>query len=90
LLLHEGKSYDVAAVRIRLVDEYGNTLPFANDPVTLEAEGTIELIGPGIISLQGGMGGTYVRTTGEEGEGRLTIRTAEGLEETIQFTVDKA
>ena len=89
LLLHEGKSYDVAAVRIRLVDEYGNTLPFANDPVTLEAEGNVELIGPGIASLQGGMGGTYVRTTGEEGEGRLIIRTAEGLEETIQFTVDK-
>ena len=90
LLLHEGKSYDVAAVRIRLVDEYGNILPFANDPVTLEAEGAVELIGPGVVSLQGGMGGTYVRTTGEEGEGRLTIRTAEGREETIQLTVDKA
>jgi len=89
LLLHEGKSYDVAAVRIRLVDEYGNTLPFANDPVTLKAEGAVELIGPDILSLQGGMGGTYVRTTGEAGEGRLTIRTPEGLEEMIAFQVER-
>ena len=89
LLLQEGKSYDVAAVRIRLVDEYGNTLPFANDPVTLEAEGAVELIGPGVVSLQGGMGGTYVRTTGEEGEGRLTIRTPEGQEKTIVFQVER-
>ena len=89
MLLQEGKSYDVAAVRIRLVDEYGNTLPFANDPVTLKAEGAVELIGPDILSLQGGMGGTYVRTTGEEGEGRLTIRTPEGQEKTIVFQVER-
>ncbi len=87
MLLHEGKSYDVAAVRIRLVDEHGNTLPFANDPVVLEASGAVELIGPSVVSLQGGMGGTYVRTVGEIGEGTLTIRMLEGLEETICFEV---
>ena len=87
VLLHEGKSYDVAAVRIRLTDEHGNTLTFANDPVMLEASGVLELIGPSVVSLQGGMGGTYVRTTGEAGEGTLTIRTPEGLEETICFEV---
>ncbi len=77
-----------------MVDEHGNTLPFANDPVILEASGAVELIGPSVVSLQGGMGGTYVRTVGEAGDGTLTIRTAdaaagqsEGLEETIQFEV---
>ena len=85
--LTEGKSYDVAAVRIRLTDEHGNTLPFANDAVVLETEGPVEIIGPDIIALQGGMGGTYVRTTGEAGEGRLTVRMPEGLTKTICFEV---
>lgn len=85
--LTEGKSYDAAAVRIRMTDEHGNTLPFANDAVVLETEGPVEVIGPDIIALQGGMGGTYVRTTGEAGEGSLTIRTPEGLTKTICFEV---
>ena len=88
--LAEGKSYDAAAVRIRMVDEYGNTLHFANDPVILKAEGSVELIGPAVISLQGGMGGTYVRTIGEIGEGRLIITTPEGLKEEIVFSVSRA
>ena len=86
-LLQEGNSYDVAAVRIRLTDEHGNTLPFANDPVTLETEGPVELIGPSVISMQGGMGGSFVKTTGEAGEGKLILRTPEGLEKTICFEV---
>ena len=85
--LVEGKTYDVAAVRIRLIDEYGNTLPFANDAVALKANGAVELIGPEIITLQGGMGGTYVRTRGETGEGSLTLLTPEGDSETITFHV---
>jgi len=87
MLLHEGKSYDVAAVRIRLTDEHSNTLPFANDSVMLEAKGAVELIGPSVIALQGGMGGTYVRTVGEAGEGKLILRTPTGLDETICFEV---
>ena len=86
-VLTEGKSYDAAAIRIRLTDEYGNTLPFANDPVMLTAEGTVELIGPDVVALQGGMGGTYVRTTGETGEGKLIVKTADGIEEIICFEV---
>ena len=87
--LVEGKSYDVAAVRIRMVDEHGNTLPFANDAVMLQTEGAVELIGPKVIALQGGMGGCYVRTTGEAGEGTLSIMTPEGQEVVIDFQVTK-
>lgn len=60
--LVEKNSYDVAAIRIQAVDEHENVLPFFNEPVFFETEGPIELIGPSVISLQGGMGGTYVKT----------------------------
>lgn len=80
--LCEKVSYDVALIRIKAVDEWENTLPFFNDPVALKCEGDIKIIGPKMISLQGGMGGTYVKTTGKEGKGVLRIK-AQGLNEVV-------
>ena len=71
--LCEGSTYDAAAVRITAADIYGNALPYYQEPVTLRTEGEIELIGPSLISLKGGCGGTYVKTTGKCGSGRLYI-----------------
>ena len=78
LELHDDKTYDVASVRFRALDEFGNLLKFANDPIALKAEGAIELIGPKLITLQGGMGGTYVRTNGKVGSGRLLLTGLRG------------
>ena len=87
--LAEGGTYDVASVRIRTVDAYGNTLPLFMEPVELSCEGNIELIGASLISLKGGCGGTYVRTTGLPGEGRLSVHTP-GLESVmITFKVTR-
>ena len=59
------------------LDENGNVLGFFNEPVQFEVKGVLELIGPKTICLQGGMGGTYVKTTGQAGEGILTIENAQ-------------
>ena len=53
----------------------------------LETEGPIELIGPSVIGLGGGMGGTYVKTTGKKGSAVLKIKTTDGIKEEISFTV---
>lgn len=87
--LKEDISYDAAEIRIRLTDEFGNVLPFANDPLKLSVSGAIELIGPDMVSLQGGCFGTYVRTTGKKGKGTLTVSTATGETETVTFNVSK-
>jgi len=87
--LLEKHTYDVAAVRIKMTDEHGNVLPFFNEPIVLEAEGEIEVIGPKVLSLQGGMGGTYIKTVGKEGMGSLTIRNAQGGVKKINFTIKK-
>ena len=85
--LVEKNSYDVACIRIEAVDEHGNRLPFCNDPLRLDVKGYVELIGPSMIAFSGGMCGAYVKTKGRKGKGKLVIETADGLSETIDFTV---
>ena len=74
--LVEENTYDVACIRIRAVDENGNLLNYFNDPLTLSIEGSAEIIGPKIIALSGGMGGTYVKSIGKSGKAILKITDA--------------
>lgn len=76
--LCEGASYDMAAVRIRVMDEYGNLAPYAQLAVRLELKGAAELVGGDVITLEGGMGGTYIKTIGKSGTAELAL-IAEGL-----------
>ncbi len=71
--LHEDSTYDVIAARIRITDEYGNTMPFYNRPVKIEVSGPVELIGSDLADINGGMGGFYIRSTGEKGESEITV-----------------
>ena len=85
--LTERHTYEAAEIRIRALDQNDNIVSFYQEPVVLSTEGPIAIIGPEIISLQGGMGGTYVRTTGEEGVGILKIKAAQMEEQRILFEV---
>lgn len=86
-VLKEGKTYDVAEIRINMQDENGNVLAFYNDAVSITAEGPIEIIGPNVISLSGGMGGTYVRTTGAEGKAVIIISAQTGEIKKVSFEI---
>jgi beta-galactosidase len=65
--LKERSSYDVAAFRLSMRDQNNNLLSFYQEPVQITLEGPAEIIGPSVISLKGGMGGSFIRTTGEAG-----------------------
>ena len=72
----------MAAIRLQAHDQNENIVSYYQEPVRIVTEGPIELIGPDIIALRGGMGGTYVKTVGKdctievepEGLGILHIR----------------
>lgn len=85
--LEEKKSYDVAAVRIQMLDENDNLLNFCNEPLSLSVEGPIALIGDSLISLKGGMAGTYVKTVGKPGMAFLTIHSPQAKDVRIEFEV---
>ena len=84
-VLREGDTYDMAAVRIRVLDENGNPAPYAQLPVELTLEGPGQLAGPRLVTAEGGMTGTYVKTLGQSGTIRLTVRTAQTEDVTVQW-----
>ncbi len=86
--LREEHSYDVASINIRAVDENGSLLAFCNEALEISAEGDVDIIGPKLISLKGGMSGTYVKSLGKSGRGRVRIYNPQLGEELIEFTVD--
>lgn len=86
--LHIGDTYDMAALRIRVLDENGTVASYAQLPVSFMADGNVALLGPDTATAEGGMCGTYVRTTGRPGPGILVV-SAPGLESvTVEFAVD--
>ena len=85
--LVEGTTYDTAAVRVRILDEFGNLVPYAQIPVRFTIEGAAELIGPDVATAEGGMCGTYVRTVGTTGMAKLTVFTDQTPFETLDFSI---
>ena len=87
--LKEENSYDMAAVRIRVADQNGNTVPIFMQGLPMKVEGPIEIVGPKTAYMAGGLGGTYIRTTGKKGKASLTIKMPEGYEGEykIDFTI---
>ena len=85
--LREGNTYDMAAVRIRIVDEFGNVVPYGQLPVIFSVEGQAELVGPKVVTAEGGMCGTYIRTIGKKGTARLTMVTPQTEAVVIEFQI---
>ena len=85
--LQEGDTYDMALVRIRIVDEFGNVAPYAQLPVLFSVEGPAALVGPKVVTAEGGMCGTLLRTTGDTGTARLTVVTSQTESVTVEFHI---
>ncbi|MBR4556286.1 MAG: glycoside hydrolase family 2 protein, partial [Clostridiales bacterium] len=89
-VLNEGVTYDVAAIRIKVTDENGNVMSFYNRQALIEVTGDIEILGPSLADINGGMGGVYIRSTGKEGKGSVKITLPDcGISSTVDFTVTK-
>ena len=85
--LREGDTYDMAAVRIRVLDENGNIAPYAQLPVLLSLQGDAELVGPSAVTAEGGMCGAYIRTLGRSGRAKLTVSAEGAGSVSLEFTI---
>ena len=85
--LTDGDTYDMTTIRITAIDEYGNLLNYSNEPISISVEGHVEIVGPTVVPLRGGMGGTYIKTTGKEGSATVTLSNSQLGEVKISLTV---
>ena len=83
----EENSYDVATVHMEAIGRNGQHLYDYETPLMLKTEGDIELIGPSVVVMKGGFAGTYVRSVGKAGCGRLMIEDGRG-EAVVEFSVE--
>ena len=75
----------MAAVRIRMTDQNGNTLPYYNSAIKARISGPAGIIGEKPPVLRGGCGGLYIKTKGRSGKVKLTL-SAEGAEDVELFS----
>lgn len=83
--LCQDKSWDASLVRISMKDQFGNIVPYYIESVEFLASGSIEIVGPKVSCFRGGVTGTYVRTNGKKGRGKLTIKSCDFFAE-LDFT----
>ncbi len=86
--LVEKESYDVAAIRLKALDQNSNVLPYFAESVAVDIEGPAELIGPATIPLRGGMAGLYIKSTGQAGAVNLKLSCLGTEDVNIAFTVE--
>jgi beta-galactosidase len=73
LVLESKDSYEDTRIVDRMVDEYGNDLPYATDVIKVETSPELAILGPSCLTLVGGSVGIYVRTTDKKGPGQVRI-----------------
>ena len=86
-ILTDGPTWDCAAVSLRAIDQNGNLLPYCSEAVQLSVEGPVEILGPSVVPLRGGMAGTYLATTGEAGRAVLHCKMEGALDTEAVLTI---
>ncbi|MDA3849681.1 MAG: glycoside hydrolase family 2 protein [Spirochaetaceae bacterium] len=71
--LKETATWQTTRVVVEALDQFGNVLHYAGDPLQIQVDGSLELIGPDLRNLYGGSTAFWVKTTGETGEARISV-----------------
>jgi beta-galactosidase len=77
---------DMTRLVFKIVDKYGNRLPYTNQVVSFEIEGPAELIGENPFALMGGQAALYVKAGREPGA--VTVRATTPRLEAASVTIN--
>ena len=75
-VLHEGDTYDMCALRIRIKDNHNNLASYAQLPVHIHVSENLTLIGTDTVTAEGGMCGAYVKTNTQTGIATITVESS--------------
>ena len=83
-------SYDCVRIELIAVDGSGNRLRDRFDAVSVEVDGSLEVIGSKLFSLTAGSAVFYVRTKGGKGPAKVRITTEAMGQHTVELDVTRA
>ena len=66
---------DMTRLAFKIVDKFGNRLPFVNQVVAFEIDGPAQLIGENPFALIGGQAALYIKSGHEAGTGTVRATT---------------
>ncbi|HKM42537.1 MAG TPA: glycoside hydrolase family 2 TIM barrel-domain containing protein [Limnochordia bacterium] len=64
---------DVTRIVLKVVDQVGNLVPYLAESLKIEVTGPAQIIGPDQVTLIGGCLGTWIKTTNEPGNIRVSV-----------------
>ncbi len=82
-------TYDTVRIELTAVDGSGNRLRDRSDAVSVEVDGSIEVVGSRIFALCGGSAVFYVRTKGGKGAAKVRITTESLGSHSIELDVTR-
>ena len=71
--LTHGLTYDMTRLVIKLVDQFGNILDYANEVFKVETDGNTAIVGPKSVALIGGSIGIYIRSLKADVKSKVTF-----------------
>lgn len=85
--LYSNETYDCARIELTAVDQNGNRLYDCTDAVSVECDGSVEVIGSRLFSLTGGAAAFYVRTKGGKGPAKVKLTTESFGKHVVELNV---
>ncbi len=82
-----GESYDVSTVRVKVINQHGEMLPYYQGVINFEISGSAEIVGEKSVCGIGGGVATYVKTVGETGSATLKISASGALPAFVNFKI---
>ncbi len=82
-------TYDCVRVELTVVDGSGNRLRDRFDAVSVDVDGSLEVIGSRLFSLSAGAAAFYVRTKGGKGPAKIKISTEAMGQHTVELDVTR-
>lgn len=73
ITLRRGDEWNAVRVVARITDQYGNRCPYAFDPIQIRVTGAGRLLGPSMVSLQGGAIAFWVAAGGSIPAGMIGV-----------------
>ncbi|QMS84349.1 glycoside hydrolase family 2 protein [Candidatus Xianfuyuplasma coldseepsis] len=83
----ESSTYETSRIVVRHMDHHGTIKRYSNEVLQLSTNGPIEIIGPKLVPLTGGVLAIYVKSMLQKGEGTLHISSARFKTKSVNITI---